>query len=66
MIIFTHQIQLVVYLLLYRSARQDGRPSPTVSNPLFGHAPAHVQYDEPIQQQHSVSQSLEKYKEFLN
>ena len=35
-----------------RSARPDGRPSPPISNPLFGHAPQHTQYDEvvPIQQ----------------
>ena len=31
-----------------RSARQDGRPAPPVSNPLFGHAPQHTQFDEPV------------------
>ena len=34
-----------------RSARPDGRPSPPVSNPLFGHAPQHVEYDYDLQQQ---------------
>ncbi len=28
-----------------RSARPDGRPSPPVTNPLFGHAPTHMEYD---------------------
>lgn len=30
----------------FRSARPDGRPTPPTSNPLFGHAPQHVNYDE--------------------
>ena len=29
-----------------RSARPDGRPSPPVTNPLFGHAPTHMEYDD--------------------
>ena len=30
-----------------RSARPDGRASPAMPNPLFGHAPSHPEYDRP-------------------
>lgn len=29
----------------FRSAKPDGRPTPPMPNPLFGHAPQHTQYD---------------------
>lgn len=39
----------------FRSARPDGRPSPPVTNPLFGHAPPHTQYDDPVPLQPGLS-----------
>lgn len=38
-----------------RSARQDALPTPPMTNPLFGHAPQHVKYDEDVPLQPSTN-----------